>query len=78
MFEPVKFPIQAIALIAIFVALLLYTIYGALWRLYFSPIARFPGPWFAALSFWNEFYYDVWVGGRYTYKIAEYHQTYGM
>lgn len=62
----------------IIVASLLYTAYGAVYRLLLSPIARFPGPWFAALTFWNEFYYDVWLGGKYTWKIAEYHQKYGL
>lgn len=51
--------------------------YGAIWRLYLSPIARFPGPRFAALTFWNEFYYDVVGKGRYTWKIADYHKRYG-
>lgn len=54
-----------------------YTIYGAIWRLYISPVAHFPGPFFAALTFWNEFYYDVYLGGKYTWKIAEYHERYG-
>ena len=52
-------------------------VYGAIWRRYFSPIASFPGPRFAALTFWNEFYYDVVCKGRYTWKIAEYHKRYG-
>lgn len=55
----------------------LYTIYGAFYRLYLSPIAKFPGPRFAALTFWNEFYYDVWLGGKYTWKLLEYHERYG-
>jgi hypothetical protein len=55
----------------------LYAIYGAIWRLYLSPVAKLPGPWFAALTFWNEFYYDVVLGGRYTWKLEEYHQRYG-
>ena len=58
--------------------LLLYLVYGAIWRLWFSPIAKFPGPRFAALTFWNEFYYDIILGGRYTEKIADYHKAYGM
>lgn len=32
------------------VAVISYTIYGALWRLYLSPIAHFPGPRMAALT----------------------------
>lgn len=53
------------------------TLYGAIWRLFFSPIARIPGPKFAALTFWNEFYYDVILGGQYTWKLEEYHRQYG-
>lgn len=54
-----------------------YTVYGAVWRLYLSPIAKFPGPRFAALTLWNEFYYDVVLGGKYTPKLTEYHEQYG-
>ena len=64
---------------AIFVALfvIIRTLFGAVNRLYFSPIAGFPGPRVAALTFWNEFYYDVWLGGRYSWKILDYHKKYG-
>ncbi|KAL8922565.1 MAG: hypothetical protein Q9208_005068 [Pyrenodesmia sp. 3 TL-2023] len=55
----------------------LYVIYGAVWRLYFSPIAHVPGPRLAALTFWNETYYDIVLGGKYPWKIAEYHKAYG-
>ena len=51
------------------VGLAVYTAYGAIWLLYLSPIAHIPGPRFAALTFWNEFYYDVYLGGKYTWKI---------
>ena len=36
-----------------------HTVYGIIWRHPFSPVAMFPGPRLAALTFWNEFYYDV-------------------
>ena len=62
----------------VLLGIILYTIYGAIWRLCLCPIAKFPGPRFAALTFWNEFYYDVWLGGRYTWKLLEYHEQYGM
>jgi hypothetical protein len=29
-----------------------YTVYGAVWRLYLSPIAHIPGPRLAALTLW--------------------------
>lgn len=67
------FPLVSFA----FVLVVLYTIYGAVYRLYFSPIAKFPDPRVAALTFWDEVYYDVVQGGRYTWKIGEYHQVYG-
>ena len=64
--------------LALSLGLALYTLYVAIWRLYTSPIAHIPGPRFAALTFWNEFYYDVWLGGKYTWKLLEYHEKYGM
>jgi len=58
-------------------AVVLYGLVGALRRLFTSPIARFPGPKLAALTFWYEFYFDVWCQGRYSWKIQELHKTYG-
>lgn len=46
-------------------------------RLILSPIAGFPGPKLAGLTFWYEFYYDVVLRGRYLWKIAELHEQYG-
>ena len=60
------------ALLAIF-----YLAYGALYRLYFSPVAKFPGPKLAGLTFLYEFYYDVIKRGKYTFKIRELHKQYG-
>lgn len=49
----------------------------AVYRLYFSPIAQFPGPKWAALSRWYEFYYEVVLRGQFTFHIAELHKKYG-
>ena len=57
--------------------LLTYLITTAGYRLYFSPLAKFPGPKLAALTLWYEFYYDVVKRGRFTWKIAELHNQYG-
>ncbi|KAK5292441.1 putative P450 monooxygenase [Cryomyces antarcticus] len=54
-----------------------YVVGGAINRLFFSPVAKFPGPRLAALTFWYEFYYDVVRNGRYTWKIEEMHEKYG-
>ena len=56
----------------------LYLAATAVYRLYFSPIAHFPGPRLAALTFGYEFYYDVIKQGRFTWKIGELHQQYGQ
>ncbi|KAL5376808.1 hypothetical protein DPSP01_010219 [Paraphaeosphaeria sporulosa] len=67
------FHLTEIAAVAIFV----YLIGLAVYRLYFSPIAKFPGPRLAALTLWYEFYHDVIRGGQYVFKIQELHQKYG-
>ena len=59
------------------VSSLLYTIYGVLYRLYFSPIHSFPGPKLAALTSWYEFYHDIIHRGQYIWKIQEMHKLYG-
>ncbi|KAF2635071.1 cytochrome P450 [Massarina eburnea CBS 473.64] len=58
-------------------AALIYIVAGAFRRLFLSPVAQFPGPTLAALTFWYEFYYDVLCKGRYTWKIQELHELYG-
>lgn len=58
--------------------LIFYAAYGAFYRLYLSPVAKFPGPKLAGLTFWYEFYYDVIKRGNYTFKIRELHKQYGM
>jgi hypothetical protein len=61
----------------IFVAIIAYTINVAIQRLYFSPLAKFPGPKLAALSRWYEFYYEIILRGQYSFHIKELHKKYG-
>lgn len=58
-------------------SLFFYLAYLAIYRLYLSPISKFPGPKLAALSLWYEFYHDVIRGGQYCFKIRELHDQYG-
>lgn len=57
--------------------LALYAIAGVVYRLYFSPLSKFPGPKIAAATYWYEFYYDAILRGRYIFKIKELHEKYG-
>lgn len=69
-------PAETIVLLC---SLLAVSIAGlSVYRLYLSPASVFPGPRLASLTYWYEFYYDVWKGGRYTWKIRELHEKYGL
>ena len=57
--------------------ILLYILGGALYRLYLSPIAGFPGPKLAALTSWYEAYYDIIGKGSYIFEIEKMHRKYG-
>ena len=59
-------------------ALAVYVSCLYLYRLFFDPLSKFPGPKLAAASLWYEFYYDVVKKGRYTWEIANMHDKYGM
>ncbi|KAG4419362.1 hypothetical protein IFR04_007510 [Cadophora malorum] len=54
-----------------------YLIALAIYRLYFSPLAKFPGPKLAALTSLYQFYYDVIQGGQFVWEIEKMHQEYG-
>lgn len=58
-------------------AFIVYLVSLAVYRLVFSPIAKFPGPRLAALSNWYEFYWDVIKQGQFTFHIQQLHKKYG-
>ncbi|KAK2747755.1 hypothetical protein FQN57_001785 [Myotisia sp. PD_48] len=47
------------------------------YRLFFHPLAKFPGPKLAAVTRYYEAYYDIIQNGQYTFKIKELHEKYG-
>ncbi|KAK2809424.1 hypothetical protein FQN50_003883 [Emmonsiellopsis sp. PD_5] len=57
---------------------IVYVAGGVFYRLYLSPLAKFPGPKLAAATLWYEFYYDNIRRGQYTFKIIELHKKYGQ
>ncbi|KIX97625.1 uncharacterized protein Z520_06403 [Fonsecaea multimorphosa CBS 102226] len=62
---------------SLLVAYLAYLGGLVVYRLYFHPLAKFPGPRYAAISRWHEFYYEVVKKGQFTFKVQEYHKRYG-
>ncbi|KAH7152601.1 cytochrome P450 [Dactylonectria macrodidyma] len=55
----------------------IYVISVAIYRLYASPLAHFPGPKLAALTGWVEVWYDIVIGGQFTMQIEKWHKRYG-
>ncbi|KAI0487793.1 cytochrome P450 family protein [Xylaria cf. heliscus] len=47
------------------------------YRIYFHPLAKFPGPKLAAATFLYEGYYDAIKRGKYVHQIEELHRQYG-
>ncbi|KAI0483788.1 cytochrome P450 [Xylaria cf. heliscus] len=57
---------------------LLYLIGLIVYRLYFHPLAKFPGPRLAAATGWYETLHDLKIpGGQFMYRLNKLHQTYG-
>ena len=50
----------------------------AMYRLYFHPLAEFPGRRLAVVTMWYEFYYDVIKRGQYVFEIQKMHEEYGI
>lgn len=66
-----------IVVIPAFLGLITWAISGAIYRVYFSPLSKFPGPKLAAATLWYEFYYNIYQGGMYIWQIQKMHEKYG-
>lgn len=73
-FSTIPISVSTLVILSVCLYLLLLGVY----RLFITPYAKFPGPKLAALTYWYEFYYDVWKEGQYTWKIRDLHRKYGM
>ena len=67
--------VLAVLLLAVFIV---YLVGLVVYRLYLCPIAKFPGPRLAAMTYLFEGYYDVVKKGKYTFKIRDLHTEYGQ
>ncbi|GAB1317090.1 Cytochrome P450 monooxygenase [Madurella fahalii] len=59
------------------VFLFIYCTILVVYRLWLSPLAKFPGPKLAAATGWVEFYHDVVRTGKYVFEIRRMHKIYG-
>lgn len=52
----------------------------AFYRLYWSPLAKIPGPKLAALTQWVETYYEIihGKGGQFIWQFRKWHEQYGI
>lgn len=49
-----------------------------IYRLYFHPLAGFPGPKLAAATGWYEFYFQFWLEGKYIFETERMVKKYGI
>ena len=59
--------------------ILIYVLYLcalAIYRLYISPVAYFPGSKLTAVTGWYETYLDVWKGGQFGFQIEKWHHQF--
>jgi hypothetical protein len=62
---------------AVLVAILLLSICQGIYRAYFHPLARFPGPALAGLTWWWKAYVELVQQISMVDKLAELHKVYG-
>jgi hypothetical protein len=59
------------------ITVIIYIVGLAIYRLYLSPLAKFPGPRLAALTTWYNAYYDLIAGGQFVWETERMHKKYG-
>jgi cytochrome P450 len=64
-------------MLLLLVSTILYVLTVVLYRLYFHPLAKFPGPKIAAATRLYEFYHEIYRDGRYYQVIDAMHVEYG-
>jgi hypothetical protein len=69
--------LEALSWQSVAVLLILYYATVAFYRLFFHPLAHFPGPKLAAATRWYEAYFDVICNGQYQFEIVKMHKKYG-
>jgi hypothetical protein len=62
---------------AAIIAMLGYWVWVTIYRLYFHPLARFPGPKRAAATYLYEIAWEYFGDGGYLFKVEKMHKKYG-
>ena len=57
---------------------IIYQFVKLTYNLFFHPLSHIPGPKLAAATYFPEFYYDVVRSGRYTKRIRQMYEQYGI
>nr|BAJ04373.1 cytochrome P450 monooxygenase [Aspergillus oryzae] len=57
--------------------LITYLIVISVYRLFSHPLRNIPGPKLAAVTHLYEWYYDLFLGGKYLFEIERMHERYG-
>lgn len=60
------------------VSLVLLAVVQVIKRLYFHPLARYPGPLLAASTLWYKAYYDIVMDGGWAEHLERLHSVYGQ
>lgn len=69
--------LPVVLLSALGASCVLYSIWSVLYNLYFHPLVKFPGPWWAGATSYAEAYFDIVKGGLYFKEIEAMHARYG-
>lgn len=56
---------------------LVYLVSLGIYRLHLHPLSHIPGPRFAIITQWYEFYYDVILHGQFQNQFLRWHEKYG-
>ena len=54
-----------------------YIVLKIIYRLWFHPLAKFPGPKLAAATSCYEFYHSIIQDGTFPWRIKDMHEKYG-
>lgn len=57
--------------------IVLFLIARTIYRLFFHPLRKIPGPRLAAATHLVEFYFDVIKGGKFIWEVEKMHEKYG-